>query len=162
MSKVSFTSFALNILLYTLISIPILIMSQKKGIYKSKKNYILSICLGTILEIILSLIIYNFPYQIFGLFVSTQGIVNYSVFISRIIFSTSSLISLKFLVPSLLIHLHKKAGNYMMIQIIIMVVFCAIGFLLKKTVGFLFGFPIADLVIFIMNLYTIRKIFKKK
>lgn len=160
MSKISIVSFGLNMLLYLLISIPILVISKNKKIYKTKNNFILSICIGTIIEIVLSILIYKFPGFIFSRFVSTPGIINYSIFISKIIFSTSSLIAVKILVPTLLINRHKTVKKLLVTYLIVTIVFCTIGFLYRKTVGFLFGFPISDLVIFAINSIIIFKEFR--
>ena len=159
MSKISIISFLLNILLYIFISLPVLVIGHNKKIFSRKKNYILSICTATIIEIVLSLIIYNFPYSIFSIFTTTQGIINYSVFISKILFSTSSLIAVKILVPALLIHLHKNYKKIFFIHFSIIILFCILGFLFKKTVGFLFGFPLSDMVVCIIDFVILVKIF---
>jgi len=160
MSKISLMSFGLNILIYILISLPILCISKDKKIFKNKNTFILAVCIGTIIEIILSLMIYSFPNRIFSAFTNTSGIVNYSVFISKIIFSTSSLIAIKILVPSWLINQHKNTKRILAAELLLTIAFCAIGFLYKKTVGFLFGFPTSDMVIFIINIVIVFKEFK--
>lgn len=162
MSKISVVSFGLNMLLYLLISIPILVISRNKKIYKTKNNFLLSICIGTIIEIVLSILIYKLPGFIFSRFVSTPGIINYSIFISKIVFSTSSLIAIKILVPFLIINQHKTVRKLLGTYLLVTIAFCTIGFLYKKTVGFLFGFPISDLVIFSLNSVIIFKEFRRK
>lgn len=162
MSKISVISFALNILLYILISIPILVICKNKKIFKNRNSFLLAICIGTIIEIFLSLIIYKFPNIIFSTLVNVQGIINYSVFISKIIFSTSSLIAVKILIPALLINRHKNIQKLLTVQLLITLIFCTIGFFYKKTVGFLFGFPVSDIVIFTMNIFIFFKELRHK
>ena len=129
--------------------IPLFFILFKKTIYENKKSFILFICISIIIETFLSCFLYLFSNKIFSLFTNTSGIINYAVYASKILFISSSLYGIKFLIPAYLWkvkNLHKKTAIlvFSKIAVNILLIFC--GYFLFSTKGILYSFPLSDLI----------------
>ncbi len=159
---IKFISILLNIFVYFVMIIPVLIISSREKIYKNRVKFILNVCLATIIEILLSLLMYKYSEKIFGIFSKKFGIINYSVFISRFIFSTSSLFAVRIFAYTLLINKNKPIKKLLIFNTSLLVALCIFGIITKGTVGFYFAFPITDIVMYIISIVTMYNIYKTK
>lgn len=158
---IKFISILLNILIYFLMIIPVLIISSRKKIYNNRATFILNVCLATIIDILLSLLIYKYSEKIFRLFSKKFGIINYSVFISRIIFSTTSLFAVKIFAYTLLINKHKSIKKLLKFNTILLLALCLFGKIIKGTSGFYLAFPITDIIMYIIGIVVMYNTYKK-
>lgn len=158
--KVQIHALIANLILYLLIISPIIIISLKKSIYKSPKSLITALLSSTIIEIIFSSIIYIFGRNIFSLFIKTQGIVNYAVYSSKIIFMTSPFYGIKFLIPAYIFKQtnSKKTTILFLSKIVVNIIFIFIGLALFSTKGMLFSIPLCDLIYCIIYIIIFIKI----
>lgn len=150
MSNTKLLGLILNLILYIITIIPIIALIFNKKIYKNKKTLVTYIIFITIIETLLSFFIYCFSKNIFYLFSSTLGIVNYATYASRIIFISSPLYGTKFLIPAYLIYTfpqkRKKTTILFISKIAVTALFIFISqklFLIKNT---LYSFPICDFI----------------
>lgn len=153
--KVQINGLILNLIIYILMIIPILIISFRKSNYISKKNLIKSSCLSIIIGIILSIILYIYSKNIFSIFTDVSGIINYSVYASKILFITSSLYTIKYFIPIYFWKNNnpKKATILVTSKIVVNIIFILIGYILFSTKGFLFSFPLCDLIYYIIYIF---------
>lgn len=148
-----------NLIIYILFIFPIMILAFNKRNYISKNNLINSLLKITIIETILSIILYKFSRNIFSSFIKTSGIVNFAVYASKILFITSSLYGIKFIIPMYLkFNNQKKATIIFISKIVANIIFIFIGYTLFSTKGLLFSFPLCDFIYYIIYLYSFIKI----
>lgn len=149
MNNVQIKALFLNLIVYIIMVSPIVIISLNKKNYSTKKNFLSTLIYCTIIEILLSVILYLFSENIFSIFTSTKGIVNFSVYASKILFISSSLFALKIIIPAYLKQ-EKKITILVLSKIVINIISCIILYLLFNTKGFLFAFPICDFIFYII------------
>lgn len=151
MNKIQIVGLFLNLIIYLIMVFPIIIVCTRKKTYSSLKTLITNFISITILEIFLSLIIYNFGKNIFSIFTSTSGIINYATYCSKIVFITSSLYGLKFFIPGYLFSLQSKKTTILVLsKIVVTIILTFIGYFIFATKGLLFAFPISDLIYYII------------
>lgn len=153
MSTIQIIALSFNFIIYLLIVAPIFYLLFNKSIYENKKKFISFLCISILIEVFLSCFLHVFSYEIFGLFTKTQGIINYAVYSFKILFISSSLFGLKFLIPAYLWknkNEHKKTAILVLSKIAVNVLFMLIGYFLFSTKGILYSFPIVDLIYYII------------
>lgn len=151
LNQVQIYGLFLNLIIYIIIVSPIILVSFRKSIYESKEKFIHSLIYSNILGIGLSVIFHIFSEEIFSFFTNISGIVNYAVYASKIIFITSSLYSLKILLPSYLFIKHnKKTAILVLSKIAVNLILIFIGYSLFNTKGILYSFPICDFIYYII------------
>jgi Na+-driven multidrug efflux pump len=175
MNNIQIYALLFNFILYLLFIIPIIIISLKKSIYKTKNNFLSALTFSTCIEIAFSLILYNFSKNIFSLFTKTQGIINYATYISRIFFISSSLYALKILIPSLFINLNKKniiwnsnekkfsnkkTAFLIISKITVSLLLFIIIYLIFNIKYALFVFPIIDFLYYFIYIILFLKVFR--
>ena len=149
MDNIQITALIFNFIVYLFMITPIFLLQFKKSIYENKKNFISILLISILIEIFLSIDIHIFSYEIFGLFTKTTGIINYAVYCFRILFISSSLFSLKYLIPIYIWknkNEHKKTAILVLSKITVNILFIFIGYFLFNTKGILYSFPIVDLI----------------
>ena len=148
MDSIKFFALSYNFIIYIIMVFPIIVICLNNKIYKSKTSFIYAISLSVILEILFSLIVYAFPRKIFSIFSNSNGIINYSVYASKILFISSSLYGIKFLIPSYLFNkkMKKKSAILVLSKIAVLIIFILIGYNLfnikegyKPIAGAVFG-----------------------
>lgn len=154
MNEVQIKGLFLNLIIYIIMITPIIIIALNKKFLSAKRTFLLTLIYCTFLEIALSFILFLFPEDIFSLFTNTTGIVNFSVYASKILFISSSLFALKILIPAYL-NQTKKITILVLSKIVITIVSCIISYILFSTKGFLFAFPICDFVFYIVYILKI-------
>lgn len=160
MNKIQISALTLNFIIYIIMISPILYISLKKSIYTKKKKFIFNLIISTIIEIILSIILYNFSKQIFSIFSNTQGIINYAIYASKIIFISSSLYSLKILLPIYIYKNEKKSAILFISKIAVNLILIFIGYNFFNTKGILYSLPICDLIYYIIYLLIFLNIIR--
>lgn len=157
MNPIQIQAIFLNLIVYIIMIFPIIIVCLNKKIFATKKTFFYSLICCTILEIFLSAILYIFSNEIFSIFTNTKGIINFSVYSSKILFISSSLYSLKILIPSYLYNKKKqKKLAILVLSKIAITTICIITFyIIFNTKGFLFAFPICDFIFYIIYLLNI-------
>lgn len=155
--KVQIYGLILNLIVYILMIIPVLIISFRKSNYISKKNLIKSSCLSIVIGIIFSIVLYAYSRNIFSIFTDVSGVINYSVYASKILFITSSLYTIKYFIPIYFWknNYQKKATILVISKIVVNIIFMLIGYFLFSTKGFLFSFPLCDLIYYIIYILNI-------
>ena len=149
MDRIHLIGLSLNLIIYILMLIPVFFVLFNKYIYKNKKKFISFLCISTLIEIFLSCFLYIFSREIFSLFSKTTGIVNYAVYASKILFITSSLYGIKYLIPCYIWKSNckdKKTAILVLSKIAVNILFIFIGYFLFNTKGILYSFPICDLI----------------
>ena len=147
-----------NLIVYLIMISPILFISFRKKIYQTKSLFISNLIISFIIEIILSVFLYKFSHKIFSLFTNTNGIINYAVYASKILFISSSLYGIKLLTPIYLSFSNKKKSAILFLsKIAVNLILIFIGYKLFNTKGILFSIPICDLIYYII--YTILIVF---
>lgn len=154
MNEVQIKGLFLNLIIYTVMITPVIVVSLNKKFFTTKKKFLTTLIYCTFLEIALSFIVFLIPEKIFSLFTHKNGIVNFSVYASKIIFISSSLFALKVLIPAYL-NQTKKITIFVLSKIVITVAFCIIFYILFSTKGFLFAFPICDFIFYIICILKI-------
>lgn len=162
MTKIQITGLFLNFIIYLIMIFPIVIISLNKKNYKNKNHFIFVTIFSFIIEIVLSFILYKFSKNIFSLFSSTSGIVNYAVYASKILFISSSLYGLKILIPAFLIqnNMKKKSAILVFSKIAVLFIFILIGYNLFNFKGILFALPISDLIFYIIYIIVFLNIIR--
>ena len=160
-NQVEVCGLVINFIIYIFMILPIILISFKKSIYTSKKNFLLFLIFSIILETIFSLILYNFSRNIFSLFTSTTGIINYSIYASKILFISSSLYSFKILIPAYIsIESRKKTAILVLSKITVNLIFIFIGYSIFNTKGILYSFPLCDIIFYIIYFKFFLNIFR--
>ncbi len=163
MGRIHIIGLFLNFIIYLLMLIPVFFILFNKSIYENKKKFISFICVSTLIEVFLSSILYIFSNKIFSIFTKTTGIINYAVYASKILFITSSLYGIKFLIPAYIWknkNEHKKTAILVLSKIAVNVLFIFVGYFLFNTKGILYSFPICDLIYCIIYLKIFLKIIR--
>ena len=111
MTEIQLTGLFLNFIIYLIMIFPVIIISLNKKNYENKNHFISIVIFSFIIEIILSFSLYKFSPNIFSFFSNTPGIVNYSVYASKILFISSSLFGIKILFPVYLIQNNMKKNQ---------------------------------------------------
>ena len=153
MDKIHFIAWLFNFIIYLLMLIPIFYLLLKKEIYENKKKFISYLCISILIEILLSFILYIFSREIFSLFTKTPGIINYAIYCSKILFISSSLYGIKFLIPVYIWknkNEHKKTAILVLSKIAVNILFTFLGYFIFNTKGILYSFPICDLIYYII------------
>ena len=90
------------------------------------------------------------------------GIVNYSVYASKILFISSSLFGIKILFPVYLIqnNMKKKSAILVFSKIAVLLIFILIGYNLFNFKGLLFAFPVSDLIFYIIYIIVFLNIIR--
>lgn len=147
----------LNFIIYLIMLIPLILISLNKKIYSTKKDFFSSLIYCTILEIVLSAILYIFSNNIFSIFTNTTGIVNFAVYSSKILFISSSLYALKILIPTYLYNQNKKKklAIFIFSKTAITIFTVTLFYIIFNTKGALFAFPICDFIFYIIYILEI-------
>lgn len=140
-----------NFIIYLFMLTPIFYLLFKKTIYENKKTFISFLCISIFIETFLSCILYVFSHEIFSLFTNVTGTINYSVYCFKILFISSSLYGIKFLIPAYLYkNKHKKTAILVLSKIAVNILLIFIGYILFDTKGILYSFPICDLIYYLI------------
>lgn len=153
MDRIYFFALSFNFIIYLLMLTPVFYLLFNKKIYENKKDFISYLCISILIEIFLSCILYIFSREIFSLFTKTTGIINYAIYSSKILFISSSLYGIKFLIPAYLWkkqNKHKKTAILVLSKIAVNILFAFIGYFIFNTKGFLYSIPICDLIYYII------------
>lgn len=152
MNTIQIQALALNLIIYLLMIFPLILVSLNKKIYTTKKSFLSSLIYCTILEVFLSAILYMFSNNIFSLFTSKNGIINYAVYSSKILFISSSLYALKILIPANIYNQNKqkKLATFVCTKIAVTIFLIFILYSLFNTKGILFSFPVCDFIFYII------------
>lgn len=160
-NQVQIQGLLLNLIIYTFMLFPIICISFKKCIY-NKNTFLFSIIAATIIEILLSMFVYIFSDKIFSIFTDKIGVINYAVYASKILFISSSLYSLKVLLPSFLFQKNAKKTVILVLSKITAHIFLIfICYILFNTKGILYSFPICDFVFYITYTKVFLNIFRQ-
>lgn len=108
MDIITIKSILLNVLLYFIIIIPTLLLCIKYKKFNNKKNLVIILIISLIINSIISILINKFSTIWFNLFTSTQGIVNLSTYMSKILFIPSSLFGYNIIIPAYLYNFKNK------------------------------------------------------
>lgn len=154
MNEVQIKSIFLNLIIYIVMISPIIIISTNKNFFTSKRKFLSTLIYCTFLEIALSFILFLFPERIFSLFTNTLGVINFSIYASKILFIASSLFALKIIVPAYL-NQTKKITILVLSKIVINIIFCIIFYTIFSIKGFLFAFPVCDFIFCIVYILKI-------
>lgn len=162
MTEIQLTGLFLNFIIYLIMIFPVIIISLNKKNYENKNHFISIVIFSFIIEIILSFSLYKFSPNIFSFFSNTPGIVNYSVYASKILFISSSLFGIKVLFPIYLIqnNMKKKSAILVLSKIAVLLIFILIGYNLFNFKGFLFAFPVSDLIFYIIYIIVFLNIIR--
>lgn len=161
MGRIHIIGLFLNFIIYLLMVVPVFFILFNKSIYENKKKFISFLCVGTLIEIFLSCVLYIFSRSIFSIFSKTTGIVNYAVYASKILFISSSLYAVKYLIPSYILKTeNKKTAILVLSKIAVNILFIFLGYILFNTKGILYSFPICDLIYCIYYLKIFLKIIR--
>lgn len=147
MNTVQLKALFLNLIVYLVMTTPIIIASLNKNNFSTKKKFLSTLIYCTIFEIIFSVILYSFSENIFSLFTTTTGVINFAVYASKILFISSSLFAIKIVVPAYL-KTTKKITILVLSKTVITIISCIILYTLFSTKGFLFAFPICDFIFY--------------
>lgn len=161
MDRIHLIGLFLNFIIYFLMLIPVFFILFNNSIYENKKKFLSFLCISTLIEIFLSCIIYIFPKSIFSIFTKTNGIINYAAYSSRILFISSSLYGIKFLVPYYIWKVkNKKTAILVLSKIAVNILFIFLGYIWFNTKGILYSFPICDSIYCIIYLKIFLKIIR--
>lgn len=151
MNEIQIKALFFNFIVYILMISPIIIVSLNKKNSSTKNKFLGTLIYCTIIEIILSSILYLFPEKVFSIFTNTTGIINFAVYASKILFISSSLFSIQIIVPAYLKNSkNKKITILVLSKIVITIISCITFYFLFSTKGFLFSFPICDFLFYII------------
>lgn len=161
MDRIHIIGLFLNFIIYLLMLIPIFFILVNKSLYENKKKFFSFLCICTLIEIFLSCILYIFSRNIFSIFSKTTGIINYAVYASKILFISSSLYGIKFLIPSYIWKAeNKKTAILVLSKIAVNILFIFLGYILFNNRGILYSFPICDLIYCIIYIKIFLKVIR--
>lgn len=142
----------LNFIIYIIMIIPIVLISLNTKIYNNRKNFISSLLLTFIFEILFSLFLYCFSKEIFSIFPVQKGTVNYAIYASKILFISSSLYGIKILIPAYLFQKKdaKKSAILVLSKIAVSIIFIFIAYSIFNVKGILYSLPICDLIFYVI------------
>ena len=157
MNSVQIHGLILNLIVYLIMIFPIIILSFKKSIYKSKKDLVFFVLISIFIESFFSFLIYSFGKNIFSFFTATTGVINYAYYASRILFITSSLFGIKILIPAYLniVQGTKKTVTLILLKITVNIILCFIGYICFNTKGFLYAFPVCEFIFYIIYILKV-------
>ena len=159
MNKVQFYGLLLNLIIYLIMIFPIILISFNKKIYENKLKFLFYLCFSIIINILFSIVIYTFSRNIFSFISKTPGIINYAVYASKIVFTSSSLYSINFLIPAYLFinnkNWQKKSAILFLSKIAVHLILGLISFYLFNMKGILFSIPICDIVYYAIYIILI-------
>lgn len=154
LNRVQIYGLVLNLIIYIIMILPIIFISLRKSIYKSEKNFICGLIFSILTCAILSIIFYSFSKNIFSLFTTTTGIINYASYASKILFISSSLYAIKILVPAYFFKTNflenKKTAILILSKIAVNFILILTGNAIFNTKGILYSFPICDFIYYII------------
>lgn len=162
MSRVQLFGLFINLIIYLIMILPIFLISFSLSFNKSKKRLLLSLCISITINIILSIILYKFPHNIFSIFTTQKGAINYGIYASKILFMSSSLYSLKFIIPLYLFKNKeiKKVTILLTTKIATLVLLILFGIIFFSFKGLLFALPISDFIYYIVYLFEFLKVLR--
>lgn len=160
MNTVQIQGLFLNFIIYFVMIFPLILLSFKKSIYKTSKSFILTLIIATSCEIFFSILFHTFSREFFSIFSKTPGVINYAVYASKILFITSSLYSIKVLIPAYLIKNNKKTAILVFSKIAVNLILIFFGYYLFNNKGILYSFPICDLIFYIIYSIIFLKIIR--
>jgi len=160
MNTVQVQGLFLNLLIYLVMTFPLILLTFKKNLYKTKKKFILVLIITTSFEIFFSIIFHIFSREFFSIFSNIPGVINYAIYSSKILFTTSSLYSIKILIPAFLIKNNKKTAILVFSKIAVNLIFIFIGYNLFNNKGILYSFPICDFIYYIIYIVGFLKVIR--
>lgn len=161
-NQVQINGLFLNLIIYVIMILPIIFILLKESIYKTKEKFAFWLVISVLIEIVLSILFHKFSRNIFSIFTNTKGVINYAVYSSKILFISSSLYNLKFLLPA---YISKKDSKKTVIlvfsKITVNLIFILIGYTFFNTKGILYSFPICDIIYYIIYVKVFLNIFRQ-
>ena len=160
MSEIQLTSLFLNFIIYSIFIILNIIIILFNKNFNSKKNIIKTLITCTIINVILSLILYSSTRFIFTIFKVSPGIINHAIYSSKILFITSSLFAFNVLTPITLLKTNqqKKSAILVLSKIAVTIFTMFIGYHLFDFKGLLYSFPLINIIFVCIYFYYILKI----
>ena len=161
-NQIQINGLFINLIIYIILIAPSLIICFFKKAFSTRKNFNNILIINIIITIFLSLIFYLFYESILNSLPLDQGVINYAIYAGKIIFISSSLYPLKYLIPVYFFNnKNKKASIVLAIAKIIDTFICMfLGYLLFNTKGILFGIPFADIIYYLAYIYLYLKVFR--
>lgn len=161
-NQIQINGLFINLIIYIILITPSLIICFLKKAFSTRKNFNNILIINIIITIFLSLIFYLFYESILNSLPLDQGVINYAIYAGKIIFISSSLYPLKYLIPVYFFNnKNKKASILLAFAKIIDTFICMfLGYLLFNTKGILFGIPFADIIYYLAYLYLYLKVFR--
>lgn len=161
-NQIQIYGLGLVFIFYLILNLPSIIICFFKKYFSDRKTFNYVLLSNILVTVFLSLIIYIFSEKLFNLFPVDQGIINYGIYSMKILFITSSLYPIKFLIPAYFFHnKSKKISITLAIAKIIDTLICMfIGYILFDTKGILFAVPIADAIYYIAYMFLYLKVFR--
>lgn len=161
-NQIQINGLFVNLIIYIILITPSLITCFFKKAFSSRKYFNNILIINIIITIFLSLIFYLFYESILNFLPFNQGVINYAIYAGKIIFISSSLYPLKYLIPVYFFNnKNKKASILLAFAKIIDTFICMfLGYLLFNTKGILFGIPFADIIYYLSYLYLYLKVFR--
>lgn len=161
-NQIQINGLFINLIIYIILITPSLITCFFKKAFSTRKNFNNILIINIIITIFLSLIFYLFYESILNSLPFDQGVLNYAIYAGKIIFISSSLYPLKYLIPVYFFNnKNKKASILLAFAKIIDTFICMfLGYLLFNTKGILFGIPFADIIYYLSYLYLYLKVFR--
>ena len=163
MSQMQIFGLLFNFIVYSLITMPIYVLSHLKKIYHTEKKFMHYLIISIFYCVLISSILYFIPYKIFSLFPASTGTINYSVYAFKILFACSSLFSMKILIPKYIYYKtrNKKIAIFYYSKIAITLILSILGYYIFNAKGILFAFPLTDFVYSIIYLYVFLNIIRQ-
>lgn len=151
-------SFLCNLIIYLVLSIPVLSFIKIIGI-NTKKTAVYTLVASCVIEVFLFSILYMFPEKIFSIYPVKEGVKSTSRFISRIIFICGSLNGFALVIPIFLFNQGQKKRIIILVlsKIITLLVTFFILFKALSIETALFSIPCFD---FIFDILLIILFFK--
>lgn len=162
MNRIQLLGLIINLIIYIIMILPCFIMSFFSKFYKNKKRLLIILLINLIINIVFSIIIYKCSDSIFSIFTNTPGIINYGIYTSKILFMSSSLYSLKIIIPMYLFKNNriKKVAILLLTKIATTLILSLFGICFFNTKGFLFALPISDFIYYIIYSFELLKILR--
>lgn len=160
MSKIQLTSLFLNFIIYSFFIILNIIIILFNKDFKSKKNILKTLIISTMINALLSLILYSNPRFIFSIFKVDPGIINHAIYASKILFISICLLGLNLLIPIALFkeNNRKKSAILVLSKIADTIITMFIGYHFFNFKGLLYSVPLVNLVYSILDFYFLLKI----
>ena len=154
-NNIQILGLGIDFIIYLFLIIPSLIICFNQ-------KFSLTLTSNIILTLFLSLIFYIFYENLFSLIPIQKGIINYAIYSGKIIFITSSLYPIKFLIPAYIFHNKSKKISILLAgaKIIDTLICMIIGYFIFNTKGILFAIPLSDLIYYIAYIFLYLKVFR--